>query len=608
MTGESLIPSEYKLNQLRELFPEAFSEGEVDFEKLKATLGEHVNFTNERYVLNWAGKSDSFRELQTPITHTLIPVKEESLNFGTSKNVFIEGENLNVLKVLQRSYFSKIKMIYIDPPYNTGGDSFIYPDKFYESKDEYEKRVGYKDDSGNLIREDTLRKNRRENGHYHSSWLNMMYPRLFLAKSLLRLDGVIFVSIDDHEVHNLRLLMDEIFGQENFEGHLHWRRRHNQPNDKTKMIGIVAEHILCYAKNSRSLKESGVGKLPLTGNFSNPDNDPKGEWASKPWKVGSDQTGSRYTIITPTGVEHTEEWMGEESTYNNLLSENRIIFSKNGSGLPRKKYYKSEREREGQCANNWWSHDLFGHNQEGNDELTTIFGGRKNIFSNPKPTRLIKSLMQIANVKDGDYVLDFFGGSGSTADSILKYSKEGVFPHFIIVQLAERIEENQAKNQDIVRFLKELNLPFSIAELSKERIRRSIKLNNGNGFKIFRLSPSNFKQWRQVDDETTLKEQMELFVDPLEPDASVDDIVYELLLKNGKELTCPIEQKKGMYFIDDNDLVLILKSVDHEIIEYVLEIKPKKVIALDRLFSHNDPLKTNTILQMKHAEIEFVTL
>ncbi len=374
------------------------------------------------------------------------------------------------------------------------------------------------------------------------------------------------------------------------------------------MIGLVAEHILCYANHSRNFKESGVGKLPLTGNFSNPDDDPQGEWASEPWKVGSDQTGNRYTIITPTGVEHTKEWMGEEATYQKLLAENRIIFPKNGSGLPRKKYYKFEREQEGQCANNWWSHDLFGHNQEGNDELTTLFNGRKNIFSNPKPTRLIKSLMQIANVKDGDYVLDFFGGSGSTADSILKYSTEGVNPHFIIVQLAERIEENLPKNKEIIRFLKDLNLPFNIAELSKERIRRSVHLNNGDGFKVFRLSPSNFKQWRQIDDGTSLKEQMELFVDPIEPDTSIDYIVYELMLKNGKELTCSIQKKRDLYMIDGNDLVFILDRINPDIVEYILELRPKKVIALDRLFFNNDPLKTNTILQMKHVEIEFITL
>jgi len=606
--NNSLTPNECKIEQLRELLPEAFSEGKIDFEKLKTTLGEHVHLNNERYVLNWAGKSDAFRELQSPITDTLIPVRQESINFDTAQNIFIEGENLKILKVLQRSYFSKVKMIYIDPPYNTGNDSFIYPDKFSETKKQYYMRTGDMDNQGNLNNENVIRKNRKENGHYHSSWLNMMYPRLFLAKSLLRNDGVIFVSIDDHEVHNLRLIMDEIFGEENFEGHIHWRRRHNQPNDKTKMIGLVAEHILCFAKNSKDLKISGVGKLPLTGTFSNPDNDPKGAWASKPWKVGSDQSGTKYSITSPTGVEYEEEWMGEEETFQKLLSENRIIFPKNGSGLPRKKYYKFEREKEGQCANNWWSHDLFGHNQEGNDELTKLFDGKKNIFSNPKPTRLIKSLMEIANIKDGDYVVDFFAGSGSTADSVLKYAADGVSAKFILVQIAEPIDTKSHKNKEAISLLENLHLPCTIAELSKERIRRSVDLNQGDGFKVFKLCNSHFKLWKQVGNKTNLTEQMKLFVDPVESNTSTENLIYELILKNGKELNCSIKYNHGVYDIEYGNLVLVLENIDHEIISYILKEKPQKVIALDRLFINNDPLKTNTLLQMKNAGIEFITL
>ncbi|MCG2760381.1 MAG: site-specific DNA-methyltransferase, partial [Candidatus Delongbacteria bacterium] len=196
--------------------PGTISEGKIDWEKLKATLGEDITFNNERYVLNWAGKSDAFKVLQTPSTRTLTPAKEESVNFDNTENVFIEGENLEVLKILQKSYFGKIKMIYIDPPYNTGNDSFIYPDKFSESKADYQKRVGDKDEEGYLTREGMFRKNSKENGQYHSNWLNMMYPRIFLARNLLRDDGVIFVSIDDNEVHNLRMLMNEVFGEEIF--------------------------------------------------------------------------------------------------------------------------------------------------------------------------------------------------------------------------------------------------------------------------------------------------------------------------------------------------------------------------------------------------------
>jgi adenine-specific DNA-methyltransferase len=224
MDGKSLDIQQTQLEKLKELFPEVISEGKVDWEKLKATLGEDITFSNERYVLNWAGKSDAFKVLQSPTTATLTPAKDESVNFDDTGHIFIEGENLEVLKVLQKSYYGKVKMIYIDPPYNTGNDHFIYPDRFSESKEDYLKRVGEKDEEGYLTREGMYRKNSRDSGHYHSNWLNMMYPRLFLARNLLKDDGVIFVSIDDNEVHNLRLLMNEIYGEENFVANIIWEK------------------------------------------------------------------------------------------------------------------------------------------------------------------------------------------------------------------------------------------------------------------------------------------------------------------------------------------------------------------------------------------------
>jgi adenine specific DNA methylase Mod len=240
-----------KVKELKKLFPEVITEGKVDFEQLKATLGSEMNTDNERYVLNWAGKAEAFRILQQPTTATLAPSPKESVDFNNTENIFIEGENLEVLKVLQKSYYGKIKMIYIDPPYNTGNDSFIYPDKFAESKDEYLKRIGEKDEEGYLLKEGLFRKNSKENGQFHSVWLSIMYPRLFLARNLLRDDGVIFISIDDNEVYNLRMVMNEIFGEENFVTEMAWRRTDNQPN--IGMIAKVKEYILVYSKNNQSL-------------------------------------------------------------------------------------------------------------------------------------------------------------------------------------------------------------------------------------------------------------------------------------------------------------------------------------------------------------------
>lgn len=278
MDGKSLTPEQEKLNALKQVLPEVFAEGKVDWEKLKATLGEDINFSNERYVLNWAGKSEAFKVLQATTTKTLVPAKDESVNFDETEHIFIEGENLEVLKVLQKSYFGKVKMIYIDPPYNTGNDSFIYPDKFSETKADYEKRVGDKDEEGYMTKDGMFKKNSKENGQYHSNWLNMMMPRLYLAKNLLKQDGVIFVSIDDNEVHNLRLLMNEIFGEENFIGNVVWERSFSPVNLK-KHFSESHDYLLVYSKNLEATVCNGLIRKD-NKRYKNPDNDSRGDWTS----------------------------------------------------------------------------------------------------------------------------------------------------------------------------------------------------------------------------------------------------------------------------------------------------------------------------------------
>ena len=274
MNGNSLSPNTERLSQLKLIFPEIFVEDKIDWEKLKITLGEDVNLSNERYVLNWAGKSDAFRLMQKPTTRTLVPVPEESVNFDDTQNIFIEGDNLAVLKVLQKSYFGKVKMIYIDPPYNTGNDSFIYADRFAETKTEYQKRVGDKDEEGYMTGEGVFRKNSRENGQYHSNWLSMMMPRLFLARNLLRDDGVIFVSIDDNEVHNLRLLMNEIFGEENFVSNFLWKKKGTTSNVKGAQVSSLTDSTLCYRKTEKAtirprIVEKHTRTYPFSDNIGN---------------------------------------------------------------------------------------------------------------------------------------------------------------------------------------------------------------------------------------------------------------------------------------------------------------------------------------------------
>jgi adenine-specific DNA-methyltransferase len=556
-----------------------------------------VEGTQERYQFTWPDKKKSVVLANQPIAKTLRLDREKSVGRdGTpgsidTENIYIEGDNLDALKLLQETYLGKVKMIYIDPPYNTGSDAFVYDDDFAESGAEFAEQSGQRDESGNLLFD--MRVNNESNGRFHTDWLNMLYPRLRLAKDLLSDDGVIFISIDDHEQANLQKLCDEVFGKQNFEGHIHWRRRHNQPNDKTKMIGIVTEHIIAYAKNSVYLKSVGVGKLDLTAKFTNPDNDPLGPWASKPWKVGSDQSGSRYTIVAPNGNVLDGEWMGEEVTYKKYLEEGRIYFPKGGDGMPRKKYYQFERENEGQCATNWWSHEQFGHNQGANDCMTELFG-IKNVFSNPKPVELIRGLLQISNVKSGDIVLDFFSGSATTAHSLFVLNSErDANIHFILVQLCEDLDENLKKAsgkektqiQVSIDFLDSVNKPHYITEIGEERIRRAgkkIKEETGAdidyGFRVFKVDSTNMEDvyYKPADYN---QGQMEMFANNIKADRTPEDLLFQVMLDLGILLSSDIEETeiagKKVFSVAGGYLIACFDSdVTEETVKEIAKRKP----------------------------------
>ena len=588
----------------------------IDFDVLRQELSDCiVEGREERYQFTWPDKKKAMLAANAPITATLRPVVADSVGRdGTpggfdSENLYIEGDNLEVLKLLQETYLGKVKMIYIDPPYNTGND-FVYEDDFAQSTGEYMENSGQYDEAGNRMVTNT-----ESNGRFHTDWLNMIYPRLKLAKDLLAEDGVIFISIDDNEVAQLKKVCDELFGTTNFEGHIHWRRRHNQPNDKTKMIGLVAEHILAYSKNSAYLRSVGVGKIDLTGSFSNPDNDPRGEWASKPWKVGSDQSGSRYTIVTPTGIVLDEEWMGEEATYRELLRDNRIVFPKGGDGMPRKKYFRFEREEEGQCATNWWDSAQFGNNQGANDCMKGLFGV-KNVFSNPKPVELIRGLMQIGNVKNEDIVLDFFSGSATTAHSAMQLCNErNIHIKFILVQLPEDLDRSIAKAsgktkaqlQVAIDVLDSMHKPHNICEIGKERIRRAgrkIKEEAGFtapadldiGFRCLRLDESNMQQVYYTPDAVT---QQDLFsmVDNVKPDRTPEDLLFQVMLDLGVLLSSPIEVKeidgKKVFNVADG---FLLACFDHDVtdetVKAIAQMKPYYAVFRDSSMA-NDSVATN---------------
>lgn len=605
--------------KLAAMFPNAVTEminenGEVVRAIDKDVLMQEIACTvvdgnEERYQFTWPDKKKSVLLANAPINKTLRPVREDetvptgadsegkpycssgSVDFDTTENLYIEGDNLEVLKLLQETYLGKIKLIYIDPPYNTGND-FVYEDDFAQSTDEYLANSGQYDEDGNRMVQNT-----ESNGRFHTDWLNMIYPRLKIAKDLLSEDGVIFISIDDHEVENLKKLCGEIFGEQNFEGHIHWRRRHNQPNDKTKMIAVVTEHIIVYAKNSTFLKSSGVGKLDLTATFSNPDNDPKGPWASKPWKIGSDQNGSKYTIVTPSGKVLDGEWMGDETTYKRFLAEGRMYFPKNGDGMPRKKYYQFEREDEGQCATNWWSHEQFSHNQAANDCMTKMFG-EKNVFSNPKPVELIRAMIKISNAKNESIILDFFSGSASTAHAVMNLNAEdGGQRKFIMVQIPEVTDEKSVAYKAGYK---------TICEIGKERIRRAGKKIKEDsplttqdldiGFRVLKCDTSNMKEvyYNPAEYEASLFSSLE---DNIKEDRTPEDLLFQVMLDLGVLLSSKIEETtiagKKVFNVEDNYLIACFDSdVTEETITAIAKQKPYYFVMRDSSMA-NDSVATN---------------
>ncbi|TDY39083.1 adenine-specific DNA-methyltransferase [Alicyclobacillus sacchari] len=612
-----------KIARIREEFPEVFSEGKIDFERLKMAIGEFVDNGRERYGLTWAGKSEAIRNIQTPSVGTLLPVPEESVNFETSENLIIEGDNLEVLKLLQKSYHGQIKMIYIDPPYNTGNE-FIYPDNFREGLEDYLRYSGQVDSDGIKLSTNT-----ETDGRFHSKWLNMMYPRLFLARNLLKDDGVIFVSIDDHEVKNLRCLMDEIFGEENFFASFSWQSRQSVQNDTD--MSVSHEYIVGYAKRRRHehrrLKESNqsvwwdipeFAALPLPldpERFSNPDNDPRGPWKADPFDAPNVRPNLTYAIKNPnTGEEYWPPagrcWRTDEESYKKLLSDNRIVFGTTGQSRPQLKVFYHEKKDFGSVATTWLSGDTVGTATHGTRELQGLFDGQSP-FDTVKPTALIKFLCQIATRQD-DIVLDFFAGSGTTGHAVLAQNlDDGANRKFIMVQLPETTE-----NESFPR----------ISDITTERMRRAIQVlsqssvrgdaeNLELGFRLFRLSSSNFKTWESESTLTPgeLAQQLRLFADNLLAGRSQQDILYEIVLKSGLPLTASIAHiqvgEQSVFSISDGALLICLEDIISEnTLRNIVGMSPRSVVCLDTAFHGNDNLKTNTKLLMESHDIEFHTV
>lgn len=614
MDGKSLNITEDLISKLKEIIPGAFTEDKINVEQLKQILGESINTDSERYQLNWAGKNDAYKVLQESSKSTLNPDLKESANWEETENIFIEGENLDALKILQKPYYGKIKMVYIDPPYNTGSDNFIYPDKFSESKEEYLQRTNQKDEDGLLTREGLFRPNRKENGQFHSNWLSMMLPRLFLARNLLKDEGIIFVSIDDNEYANLKLLLNEIFGEENFVSTLMWRRRKTQAN-LSKFISPVHDYILCYAKNIEKLE---FNKLPYSDDFikktfNNPDNDPRGVYQTRPLAQPENSSNPSYELQLPNGRKITAKWSCSPDTFKKYVEEDRLYIPKGGEGMPRLKIFLSELD--GLLPNTWL--DDIATNEEGSKEVETIFGSNA-FFTAPKPTNLIKHLLKLGSNSD-DIILDFFAGSGSTAHAVLDLNKEdGGNRKFICIQLPEPVEEKSIPFQKGYKSISSISIRRiqsvinSLNSAPKELFHN--QLNEKVGFRVFRLENSNFKIWRtdNISSPEELAKQVELFGSSILPDSLDRNMLWELLLKSGIPLSTKIsewkQEGKTVYYSTSYKLAISFSEIDNAVLDFLIQLKPNQFICLDKSFKNEDSKKTNVHLKLEDNGITFKTI
>lgn len=540
----------------------------IDFEKLQAELSNEIIVDREeRYQFTWPDKRAAVRLANTPTTMTLRPCREESVDFDNTQNLYIEGDNLDVLKVLRETYLGKVKMIYIDPPYNTGND-FVYNDDFGKDKGTFEETSGLFDEDGNQTI-DPMQRNTESNGRFHTDWLNMIYPRLKVARDLLSEDGVIFISIDDCELENLRKICNEIFGESNFIAQCVRKRRDSQAN-LSKNISPIHEYVVIYAKQYGDILNKVSANIDESA-YKNPDNDPRGAYVTMPC---TNKGGAVYTVKTPTGAEITEEWRFKKDTYNALLADNRLVFPRGGEGKPRYKLFLSEKKAEGQLANTWL--ETLASNQEATREIKDIFNG-KLLFDTPKPVGLLVFCIQLATQKDC-IILDFFSGSAATAHAVMKLNAEdGGKRKFIMVQLPEKTDEkSEAYKADYK----------NICEIGKERIRRAGKKikeeaglsaqNLDIGFRVLKLDSSNMEDVYYTPQEFELQS---LFNENVKADRTNEDLLFQVMLDLGIELSAKIESKqiagKNVHFVDDNYLVACFdRDVNESTITEIAKLQP----------------------------------
>lgn len=615
MDGLSMNLEQANLDKLRSVFPECVSEGKLDIDKLLSLCGEYIDNDFEKYRFEWKGKAECLRLAQKRSSGTLRPCPAESVNWDTTQNLYIEGDNLEVLKLLQSAYYRKVKMIYIDPPYNTGND-FVYTDDFADPLARYKE-----------VTQQTTKSNPETMGRYHTNWLNMMYPRLRLAANLLRDDGVIFISIDDNEVDNLKKLCNEVFGEENFVAQFIWQKRTSP--DARKKISSGHEYILMYCKSLDTL-DSAISLLPLSEkdkeSYKNPDNDVRGPWVSSDFTAQGYRPNQMYKITTPGGAEYYPPagtcWKNVEEVYLQQAAEGRFWYGSDGKGMPRRKTYLAEKQ--GRNMWTWWPNSEVGHTQEATKEVKSLFSEQAAVFDFPKPTRLIKRMLSIGT-KDDDIVLDFFSGSATTAHAVMQLNAEdGGNRQFILVQLPEVCDEKSEAYKAGYK---------NICEIGKERIRRAGKKltenKNGQlnmdgenapldiGFKVFKLDSSNMKLWDSTPIEEAnadeLTERMNQMVRRIKPERSDLDMVYEVMLKLGVPLTFPVQRLdingKPVYEVGEDCLLLICLAefVEPEDVEAMADYAPAKMIMSRDCFTTDTAMaNAHYILRDRQIELKLV--
>lgn len=612
---ESKDIAEEKRQELLRLFPEVRTEGgKIDFDQLKSALGEMVDAGRERYGMNWPGKADCFRLIQSPSTATLLPVREESVRFDETENMIIEGDNLEVLKLLQKGYQNKVKMIYIDPPYNTGND-FIYPDDYADNLKNYLQYTGQADSEGKRFSD-----NLDTDGRFHSKWLNMIYPRLYLARNLLREDGVIFISIDDNEVENCKRVCDEVFGAENQIETFVWKKSYG---GGAKEYFAVKQHEYCllYARNQNELSEFWLPPDATTEeryyDLRDEKFETRGPYRIKPLEATKSMDARdklNYPIPAPDGTDvwPKRQWWWSKDRALEALRTNGLVFAKGKDGwtVSYKQYLIDENGKK-RGAKPFSVLDKF-YTQHGTADMRRIFDDQV-VLQFPKPVALIRHFLHFGAPENG-LVLDFFAGSGSTGEAVLESNRaEGPVCTFILVQLPEPTERDDYK---------------TISDITKERVRRVIqrhvreaegkldlqedeKPSSKEGFRVFKLAPSNFRVWDVHTDEGVqgIERQMELAVNHIVPDRTAEDLFYEILMKSEYPLTAKVERFDAAgipAFSVENDalIVCVERKVTAEAVTAIARRSPSKVIFLDEAFSGNDQLKANAKMNFESAGVK----